>query len=177
MYLCMYVHMWTRTVTVVSDERSDILLEHSQFRLSSLGQMIKFFLIFLNSDHKRSQWSIEHKRCSRTGRVQKNHKILRKNTIFNEHPVGYTSLLGKKNIWPPYVEEGSVSCLVLGTESCSVYILDPEAFTIMDSLGLPSPPVFLTASGKPLKPQTNQVVTKQTILMFFSFLIWCETSL
>ena len=25
--------------------------------------------------------------CSRTGRVQKNHKILRKNTIFNEHPV------------------------------------------------------------------------------------------
>ena len=120
---------------------------------------------------------VEHKRCSRTGRVQKNHKILRKNTIFNEHPVGYTSLLGKKNIWPPYVEEGSVSCLVLGTESCSVYILDPEAFTIMDSLGLPSPPVFLTASGKPLKPQTNQVVTKQTIIMFFSFLIWCETSL
>ena len=45
------------------------------------------------------------------------------------------------------VEEGSVACLVLGTESCSVYILDPEAFTIMDSLGLPSPPVFLTATG------------------------------
>ena len=30
---------------------------------------------------------VEHQRCSRTGRVQKNHKILRKNTIFNEHPV------------------------------------------------------------------------------------------
>ena len=36
---------------------------------------------------------------------------------------------------------------MLGTESSSVYILDPEAFTIMDSLALPSPPVFLTAAG------------------------------
>ena len=41
-----------------------------------------------------------------------------------------------------------MACLVLGTESCSVYILDPEAFTILDSLDIPSPPVFLTASGK-----------------------------
>ena len=30
---------------------------------------------------------VEHQRCSRNGRVQNNHKILRKNTIFNEHPV------------------------------------------------------------------------------------------
>ena len=30
---------------------------------------------------------VEHQRCSRTGGVQKNHKILRKNTIINEHPV------------------------------------------------------------------------------------------
>ena len=30
---------------------------------------------------------VEHQRCSRTGRVKKNLKILRKNTIFNEHPV------------------------------------------------------------------------------------------
>ena len=29
----------------------------------------------------------QHQRCSRTSRVQKNHNILRKNTIFNEHPV------------------------------------------------------------------------------------------
>ena len=36
---------------------------------------------------------------------------------------------------------------MLGTESCSIYILDPEAFTIMDSLGLPSAPVFLSVSG------------------------------
>ena len=30
---------------------------------------------------------VEHQRCSRTCRVQKNHNILRKNTIFYEHPV------------------------------------------------------------------------------------------
>ena len=33
---------------------------------------------------------VEHQRCSRTGRVQKKHKILRKNTIFNEHTVVYS---------------------------------------------------------------------------------------
>ena len=35
---------------------------------------------------------VEHQRCSRTGRVQKNHKTLRKNTIFNEHPVPYVDI-------------------------------------------------------------------------------------
>ena len=28
-------------------------------------------------------------------------------------------------------EEDAVSCLVLGTESCQVYVLDPEAFTLL----------------------------------------------
>ena len=41
-----------------------------------------------------------------------------------------------------------MACLVLGTESCSVYILDPEAFTIMDSLALPAPPVLLSVAGQ-----------------------------
>ena len=30
---------------------------------------------------------VENLRCSRTDNIQKNQKILRKNTIFNEHPV------------------------------------------------------------------------------------------
>ena len=30
---------------------------------------------------------VEYQRWSRIGRVQKNHKVLRKNTILNEHPV------------------------------------------------------------------------------------------
>ena len=37
-------------------------------------------------------WQIENQRCSKAGRVQKNHKILRKSTIFNEHPV-YPSIV------------------------------------------------------------------------------------
>ena len=39
---------------------------------------------------------VEHQRCSRNGRVQKIKKILRKNTIFNEHPVCARELNGKK---------------------------------------------------------------------------------
>ena len=35
---------------------------------------------------------VEHMRCSRADRVQKNHNILGKNTISNEHPVYHTNL-------------------------------------------------------------------------------------
>ena len=37
-----------------------------------------------------TQWQVEHQRCSRTGRVQKNKKKLRKNTTSNEHPMNDT---------------------------------------------------------------------------------------
>ena len=39
-----------------------------------------------------TQWQVKNQRCSRTCRVQKNHNILRKNTIFNEHPVSFINL-------------------------------------------------------------------------------------
>ena len=35
----------------------------------------------------RTKWQVENQRFSRTGRVKKNHNILRKNTVFNEHSV------------------------------------------------------------------------------------------
>ena len=47
-----------------------------------------------------------------------------------------------------HADETSVSCLVLGTESSAIYILDPEAFTIMESMGLASPPAHLSVTGK-----------------------------
>ena len=34
-----------------------------------------------------TQWQVKHQHCSRTCRVHKNHNILRRNTISNEHPV------------------------------------------------------------------------------------------
>ncbi|CAB4059180.1 BBS1 [Lepeophtheirus salmonis] len=46
-----------------------------------------------------------------------------------------------------HAEEGSVSCLVLGTEANLVYILDPEAFTIMESMTLPAAPTQLSVTG------------------------------
>ena len=45
------------------------------------------FLCFLSVSVCVHTRQVEHRRCSRTGIVQKIHKILRKNTIFNEHPV------------------------------------------------------------------------------------------
>lgn len=44
-------------------------------------------------------------------------------------------------------EEKALSCLVLGTESSMVFILDPEAFTILETLYLPSPPAFFAVNG------------------------------
>ncbi len=44
-------------------------------------------------------------------------------------------------------EEAAVSCLVLGTESSAVYILDPEAFTIMESMVVAAPPAHLAVTG------------------------------
>ena len=44
-------------------------------------------------------------------------------------------------------EETAVSCLVLGTEASTIYILDPEAFTIMDSMVMPSQPAHISVTG------------------------------
>ena len=50
----------------------------------------RFFLGVYTGLHAwTTKWQVEDQRCSRTGRVKKNHNILRKNTIFNEHPVCY----------------------------------------------------------------------------------------
>jgi len=44
-------------------------------------------------------------------------------------------------------EDDAISCLVLGTESKQIYVLDPEAFTVLTTMDLPSVPVFLNVSG------------------------------
>ncbi|KAK1335590.1 hypothetical protein QTO34_003382 [Cnephaeus nilssonii] len=50
----------------------------------------------------------------------------------------------KKNL----ADEDAVSCLVLGTENKELLVLDPEAFTILATMNLPSVPVFLEVSGQ-----------------------------
>lgn len=45
-------------------------------------------------------------------------------------------------------DEDGVSCLVIGTESSEVYVLDPEAFIILAKMSLPSPPVLMDVSGQ-----------------------------
>ena len=45
-----------------------------------------------------TKWQVEHQRCSRTGRVEKNHNILRKYPIYNEHPVFYSYIVSTLNL-------------------------------------------------------------------------------
>ncbi|MBN3289897.1 BBS1 protein, partial [Polypterus senegalus] len=50
----------------------------------------------------------------------------------------------KKNM----ADEDAVSCLVIGTENMEIYVLDPEAFTILSKISLPSTPAFMDVTGQ-----------------------------
>ncbi|XP_063002274.1 Bardet-Biedl syndrome 1 protein isoform X2 [Elgaria multicarinata webbii] len=50
----------------------------------------------------------------------------------------------KKNM----VDEDAISCLVIGTENAEILILDPEAFTILAKMTVPSVPAFLDVTGQ-----------------------------
>ena len=67
----------------------NIVFLSKDFRIFRTLAFLCFPLVSVLCTHTRQ---VEHQRCSRTGRVQKNHKILRKNTIYNEHPVPYRSV-------------------------------------------------------------------------------------
>ena len=54
----------------------------------SFPKILKYSGLWPFSVFPRHIRQVEHQCCSRTGRIQKNHNILKKkNTIFNEHPV------------------------------------------------------------------------------------------
>ncbi|XP_031552961.1 Bardet-Biedl syndrome 1 protein-like [Actinia tenebrosa] len=44
-------------------------------------------------------------------------------------------------------DDDAVSCLVIGTESKDIYVLDPEAFTVLSKMSLPSVPSFMSVTG------------------------------
>lgn len=46
-----------------------------------------------------------------------------------------------------HMDEDAVSCLVVASENGDIYILDPEAFTVLKQFLLPSQPAFLTVTG------------------------------
>uniref|UniRef100_A0A8C6GFT6 Bardet-Biedl syndrome 1 n=1 Tax=Mus spicilegus TaxID=10103 RepID=A0A8C6GFT6_MUSSI len=65
-------------------------------------------------------------------------KVIKRQTVIT------TMTTLKKNL----ADEDAASCLVLGTESKELLVLDPEAFTILAKMSLPSVPVFLEVSGQ-----------------------------
>ncbi|CAI7994607.1 Bardet-Biedl syndrome 1 protein homolog [Geodia barretti] len=46
-----------------------------------------------------------------------------------------------------HTEDDAVSCLVVASENGDIYVLDPEAFTVLKQFLLPSPAVFLSVTG------------------------------
>ncbi|RWS02729.1 Bardet-Biedl syndrome 1 protein-like protein, partial [Dinothrombium tinctorium] len=44
-------------------------------------------------------------------------------------------------------EEKAISCFILGTENKDIFIIEPDAFTILSSVKLPSVPVFIEVNG------------------------------
>lgn len=45
-------------------------------------------------------------------------------------------------------DEDGVSCLVIGTESSDIYVLDPEAFIILSKMSLPAAPTMMDVTGQ-----------------------------
>ncbi|KAM4715480.1 BBSome complex member BBS1 [Anableps anableps] len=45
-------------------------------------------------------------------------------------------------------DEDGISCLVIGTESNNVFVLDPEAFTILRKMSLPAVPTMMDVTGQ-----------------------------
>jgi len=56
-----------------------------------------------------------------------------------------------------HLEDDAVSCLVVASESCDVYILDPEAFTVLAQVLPHQPPVHVHSSSNlaPKHPPTH----------------------
>ncbi|CAL1540056.1 unnamed protein product [Lymnaea stagnalis] len=76
------------------------------------------------------------------GNVQ-NFVNLHKHTPLKKQTVITCLATMKKSV----ADEDAISCLVLGTENKSIYILDPEAFTVLATMNLPNVPVFLSVNG------------------------------
>ena len=64
---------------------------------------------------------VEHQRCSRAGRVQKNSEILRKNAIINEHPVALQTLLQISDLSKQFTVHGSL-VTVMKVDFCAINI-------------------------------------------------------
>ncbi|XP_037547229.1 Bardet-Biedl syndrome 1 protein [Nematolebias whitei] len=45
-------------------------------------------------------------------------------------------------------DEDGVSCLVIGTENSKIFVLDPEAFTILSKMSLPAVPTMMDVTGQ-----------------------------
>ena len=69
-----------------------------------------------------TQWQVKHQRYSRAGRVQKNHKILNKNTIFNEQPVEKSNRPEGRET-TAFFTEGHQTVMGAGHTECFLFLM------------------------------------------------------
>jgi Bardet-Biedl syndrome 1 protein len=69
-------------------------------------------------------------------------------STFRHAPLKRQSVItAMQSLKKSHSEDDAVSCLVVASENGDVYVLDPEAFTVLKQFLLPSQPVFLSVTG------------------------------
>ncbi|CAM1320405.1 BBS1 (predicted) [Pycnogonum litorale] len=69
--------------------------------------------------------------------------------MYRQHPLKrQTVITTLESLKKSISDDNAISCLVLGTEHKQIYVVDSEAFTVIETLSIPSIPVFLSASGQ-----------------------------
>ena len=67
---------------------------------------------------------------------------------YRENPLKrQTVITALETLKKSHPDDDAISCLIIGTENKDMYILDPEAFTVLVKQTLPSQPVFLRSTG------------------------------
>ena len=68
--------------------------------------------------------------------------------LYKENPLKrQTVITCLETLKKSHPDDGAISCLIIGTENKDLYVLDPEAFTVLVKQSLPSQPVFLRSTG------------------------------
>jgi len=102
--------------------------------LSGLSKELGFSRLTARSQHLLS---LPEAALRRKFLVEQKNQPLKRQTIV-------TCLTTIKKSLP---DDDALTCLVVGTESGHVYILDSEAFTVLDTIRVPGVPAFLGTVG------------------------------
>jgi len=68
--------------------------------------------------------------------------------VYRDNPLKrQTVITSLDTLRKSHADDDAISCLLIGTENRELFILDPEAFTVLIRQSLPSEPVFIRSTG------------------------------